>query len=275
MSEHIMQLIKTGDYAEAKKYFEQDATLDINYIDPKSQYSVLMRAISTAETKSTGAADFIEYILKRPDFRLVRDYNSNIKETEFQMAITTVSAEIVQLLVDYHRAHNDLAHCVFARENNLLNYEVVEKLRKSTNTHYHAACDNQNEKKMTILKNRYDRLDAVNDNVLYEISMRYALATDDASIVERLDQAGEITSRSFADGSQPYYLALEQNKPNLLAWYDNKMANLFKPKTDSRDRLFATAAKAADSAQSLLNQRHEIHTQHTTNVASILSKMSI
>ncbi|MDI1351311.1 MAG: hypothetical protein PSV35_00845, partial [bacterium] len=172
--------------------------------------------------------DLIEYVAKHPNFNL-QHFNPEIDETNIDTVMSLARLDILKFFANDPR---------IIMNGDKLSYVSAKK--------YLAAAERQ-------LKRDPSCDDTIKEvanlklmvTILREITIRHAVKTDDPSLFEALEKAGDDLSVSMNDGIVPVDL-LTQNMPQLDAWFNKRAEKMLDARALNPNSLFATSQKLKD-----------------------------
>ena len=218
MNEEILTFIRAGDFLKAMELINENPSA-INYIEPESDKSILMIAISNMTKNAMNFTNFVSFMLKHPNFSSINHYSQKIKQTAFDMLLDEPVEPIVVLwFIKYHLAHNMQDCCIFTNKailkgldnlsNEALKYEVAYK-------YYNRAKQKLESGKST--QSNVDRICEIKD-LLKNVAQQYA--ANNPALLSRINAVEPMTNLLAAQSmfGQPssarekYALLLEAQK---------------------------------------------------------------
>ena len=230
--EALWQAVTKKEYEKVKKLINDHPEL-INAVNTNGR-SLLMRVVLLL----TPPLDLIEFIAQHPDLSFE---NSKATKTTMSVILSTGRPEILEIFAKD-------PHIIFDGEN--LAYVAAKKLVEG-------AAQEKTEKYTKML------------TIIRDATIRHAIKTDDPSLLERIEKAGDNLAQPLSDGKLPVRLITKEcPAPRVTSWFQSQIGKNQISIASKVDSFFSNARKMQDTQKEM----EEVNRRMLDNDIQLLGK---
>ncbi|MCW8444428.1 hypothetical protein OQJ05_10235 [Fluoribacter gormanii] len=213
--EALWQAVTKKEYEQVKTLINDHPEL-INAVNTNGR-SLLMRVVLLL----TPPLDLIEFIAQHPDLSFE---NSKATKTTMSVILSTGRPEILAIFAKDPHIIFDGENLAYATAKKLVEGAAQEKVEKYT-------------KMLTIIR---------------DATIRHAITTDNPSLLERLEKAGDNLAQPLSDGKLPVRLITKDcPAPRATSWFQSQIGKNQISIASKVDSFFSNARKMQDAQKEM------------------------
>ncbi|QMT59516.1 hypothetical protein [Legionella sp. PC997] len=213
--EALWQAVTKKEYDKVKTLIDDHPDL-VNAVNTNGR-TLLMRVVLLL----TPPLDLIEFIAQHPDFSFE---NSMATKTTMSVILSTGRPEILELFAKDRHIIFDGENLAYVTAKKLVESAAKEKIEKYT-------------KMLTIIRDE---------------TIRHAIASDDSSLLERLQKAGDNLAQPLSDGKLPVRLITKEcPAPQVKSWFQSQIGKNETGIGNSVDSFFANTRKMQEAQKDM------------------------
>lgn len=216
-ADNLLEALKAKKYDVAIALITEDPKL-VNTINPVTRYSIMKTSITGGRP-----LDLIKFLVSQPDFNfsylnVIAD-NLEEDETNIDVILKFGRDDVLEFLLNDPQVTSKII-----LNNQQLTYEsAVKKLEAAR-----ATFNKEHSKSATSIFTERARIKVDNLEkmipMLYDATIKYAIAKDAPSLCTRLDEAGVDLEQPLSSGEIPNDLFDKESNPELFQWFDDYFA---------------------------------------------------
>ena len=253
--ENLFLVLYKRQFGEVFSLIQADPEL-INAVNPKNGCSLLMDAINIGNKN----LDFTRTILTHPKLNL-HYRNTELEKTNIDVIISTFRLDILEIVIKDPR--------ILINENRLTYQSAIIKLADAITILEIDERKDPNSKSTARSKEKIIILEQM-ISMLRDVTILHALATDNATLLDRLEKAGDDPTErlgKLGDEKLPSHL-IKTSNTNVKAWFMTRLDQSLKAMS-SNPHSFHNKAKEVDRIQAKLD---ELAVQHQAKQTAVLER---